>query len=135
MWYEATVRHLETTEDGKQRRVTSRWLVEAQSVVEAESRATDELGHLEEFEVAAVKETKIMTVYSDEECDKYYLARVATIDVDEKGREKRLVDAIVVSKGDFHSAYARVREAVSSSLADEIVSIGELNIKGVFCYG
>ena len=88
IWFETKVRYDKTMEDGRNKKVTEQYVVEALSFSEAERRITEEISHYVsgEFGVKAIKlatysETFFSDVYTD---DKWFKAKIAFITLDEK---------------------------------------------------
>ena len=98
-WFECKVKYEKTLENGAVKKVTEPFLVDAMSVTEAEARITEEQKPFisGEFEVSAVKRSRIAEIAFNDEGDQWYLAKVGFITVDEKsGVEKRSVSQILV---------------------------------------
>lgn len=128
----AKCRYEKTFEDGKHKIVTEQYLIDSLSVTECESRAVEELTPLyPDIEVKDVVSTKIAEVMGDKEADKFYLAKVAFITIDEKtAKEKRTVSQWLIGGTDFNDAYEMVlREIVQCTADAEIVSLAETPIK------
>ena len=87
-----------------------------------------------EFSVSAVKRTKIAEIFRDDTADKWYLAKVAFITIDEKTAvEKKSVSTMLVAGADFKGAYDNFLEGMKSTLADyEIQAISETMIMDVY---
>ncbi|MGN0209904.1 MAG: DUF4494 domain-containing protein, partial [Muribaculaceae bacterium] len=93
-WFECKVRYDKLQENGAAKKVTEPYMVDALSFTEAEARITEEQRPFisGEFDVAAVKRSRIAEIVFEEEGDRWYLAKVGFITVDEKsGAEKRSV--------------------------------------------
>lgn len=120
-------------ENGAVKKVTERFLVDALSCTEAESRTVEELipyvsGDLE---VTANKKVNIAEVMGDKECGRFWLCKVAFITIDEKtAKEKRTISQILVGAPDFTNAVENFNEGMKGTMADfEIVSLAETPIK------
>ena len=85
-WFECKVRYDKMVEQGIVKKVTESFLVDALSFTEAEARIIEEQTPFisGEFSVSAVKRTKISEIFRDDRADKWYLAKVAFITIDEK---------------------------------------------------
>ncbi len=135
-WFECKVRYDKLQENGAAKKVTEPYLVDALSFTEAEARITEEQRPFisGEFDVAAVKRSKIAEIVFNDEGDRWYLVKVGFITVDEKsGVEKRSVTQMLVQAGGFKSAYDNFTEYMKSSMADyDIVSISETPLIDVY---
>jgi hypothetical protein len=65
MYFQVNVELLDTNEKGKQQKIKEQYLVDAESVTEAEAKTTkmfEEEGNTMDFMVKSVRETKILQV-------------------------------------------------------------------------
>lgn len=135
-WFECKVRYDKMQENGAVKKVTEPYLVDALSFTEAESRITEEQRPFisGEFDVAAVKRSRISEIAFADDCDKWYLVKVAYISIDEKsGVEKRTIQQILVQATGFKSAYDNLLKFMEGTLADyDIVSIAETPLMDVY---
>lgn len=135
-WFECKVRYERMMDNGVMKKVNEPYLVDALSFTEAEARIIEELTPFitGEFSISAVKRTKITEIFPDDRADKWYLAKLAFITIDEKTAvEKKSISQILVAASDFKGAYDNLEEGMKSTLADyEIVSISETLIMDVF---
>lgn len=135
-WFECKIKFDKVQENGSVKKVTEAYLVDALSFTEAEARITEEMKPFisGEFSVSAVKRTKIAEIFRDDTADKWYLAKVAFITIDEKTAvEKKSVSTMLVAGADFKGAYDNFLEGMKSTLADyEIQTISETMIMDVY---
>lgn len=135
-WFECKVRYDKLQENGAAKKVTEPYLVDALTFTEAEARITEEQRPFisGEFDVAAVKRSRIAEIAFNDGGDRWYLAKVAFITVDEKsGVEKRSVTQMLVQASDFKGAFDGLLEYMKTSAADyEIVSIAETPLMDVY---
>lgn len=135
-WFECKVHYDKVQEDGSVKKVNEPYLVDAMSFTEAESRIIEEQTPFisGEFTVSAVKRTKISEIFYDQTGDRWYLAKVAFITIDEKtGVEKKSVSQILVQAGDFRAALDNLVDGMKGTMADyEIVSITETPLMDVY---
>ena len=135
-WFECKIKFDKVQENGAVKKVTEAYLVDALSFTEAEARITEEMKPFisGEFSVSAVKRTKIAEIFRDDTADKWYLAKVAFITIDEKTAvEKKSVSTMLVAGADFKGAYDNFLEGMKSTLADyEIQAISETMIMDVY---
>ena len=135
-WFECKARFDKMQENGSVKRVSEPYLVDALSVTEAEARVIEELTPFVsgELSVSSVKSTKITEIFWDDSADRWYLAKVAFITIDEKtAAEKKTVSQMLVAGSDFKSAYDNLVDGMKGTMADyEIVSIAESPLMDVY---
>ena len=135
-WFECKVRYDKAMEDGSIKKVNEPYLVDALSFTEAEARIIEEQTPYisGEFTVSAVKRTKISEIFYDETGDRWYLAKVAFITIDEKtATEKKSISQILVQAGDFKRALDNLVDGMKGTMADyEIASITETPLMDVY---
>lgn len=135
-WFECKVRYDKLMENGVPKKVNEPYLVDALSFTEAESRIIEEQTPYisGDFSVSAVKRTKISEIFRDDTADRWYLAKVAFITIDEKtAAEKRTVSQILVAGSDFDSAYKNFQDGMKGTLADfDLVSLTETPLMDVY---
>ena len=138
IWFETRIRYDKTMEDGRDKKVTEQYVVEALSFSEAEKRITEEMSHYVsgEFGVKAIKLAAYSeTFFSDIDTDdKWFKAKLAFITLDEKtGREKRSPVTYLVQAASLDKARAYVKEVMEKTLIDyDVISISETHFIDVF---
>ena len=136
LWIETKVRFDKTMENGKVKKVTEPYLVDALSFTEAEARIIEEVTPFisSDFKVSAVKKTNIAEIFRVDSGDKWYKVKVAFITIDEKSAaEKRKASYILVQASDFKSAYDNFMDGMKGTMADfEIVAITETALMDVY---
>ncbi|MBO4945878.1 MAG: DUF4494 domain-containing protein [Muribaculaceae bacterium] len=135
-WFECRVRYDKMHENGIVKKVTEAFLVDALSFTEAEARIIEEQTPFisGDFSVSAVKRTKISEIFWDDTADKWYLAKVAFITIDEKtAAEKKAVSQILVAGSDFGGAYDNFLDNMKQVLGDyELQSLTETPLMDVY---
>ena len=135
-WFECKVRYDKVQDNGSVKKVNEPYLVDALSFTEAEARIIEEQTPFisGDFTVSAVKRTKISEIFYDEGGDRWYLAKVAFITIDEKsGVEKKSNSFILVQATDFKNAVENFTKGMADTMADyEIVSIAETPLMDVY---
>lgn len=136
IWFETKVRYDKMQENGTVKKVNEPYLVDALSFTEAEALIIENITPYisGEFSISAVKKTKISEIFFDDRGDRYYMAKVNFITLDEKsGVEKKSASFILVQASDFPGAIERFNEGMKGSAADyEIASIAETPLMDVF---
>lgn len=135
-WFECKVRYDKIQENGGSKKVTEPYLVDAMSFTEAEARITEEQRPFisGEFSVSAVKRSRISEIVWKEGGDRWYLAKVGFIQIDEKTAvEKRSVTQILVQAVDFRSAFENLMESMKGYMGDfDVISITETMLMDVY---
>lgn len=136
LWFECKVRYDKMQENGAVKKVNEPYLVDALTFTEAESRIVEEMKPYisGEYSIASEKKTKISEIFRNEGGDRYYLAKVNFITLDENsGVEKKTQTQILVQASDFEDAVANFKKGMEGTMADyEIASISETMIMDVF---
>ena len=137
-YFEVTVKFEKTSEEGKIKKVTERYLVDALTFSEAEARIIKEMKPFisGEFEVANINPQKYSELFWNEKGDKWFKTKVNFIVLDEeKGVEKKVANYMLVQANDLKEARELLVEGMKGSLADwEIASISETKILDVYKY-
>ena len=136
LWFETKVSYDKMMDNGTIRKVKEPYLCDALSFSEAEARTTEKMAPCisGEFDVAAVKKTKIAEIFMQFNGDKWYLVTVAFVILDERtGAEKKANSQILVAADNFREALSNFAEGMKGTMADyDIVSIAETPIMDVF---
>ena len=132
-YFIATCKYEKMQENGAVKRVSEKYLCEALSIVEADAVVTESLKPYisGDFFTSKVENSPIAEVIGDKEADKFYLAKVAFVTIDERsGKEKKTVSQWLIGGTDFNDAYEMVLREINKCMADiEIVSLAETPIK------
>ena len=127
-------------ENGKEKRISEAYLVDAVSYTEAEGRITRELSGIAqgEFDITALKRSSITewVQSNDENDDRLFKSRVAIIDADQlTGKEKRTNLHFLVAGATLERALENLHESLSTYIIPwEIVSLSDTNFADVFPY-
>ena len=137
-WFECTAKYAKMGEDGREKKVSETYLLDAVSFTEAETRIYKELVSMVsgEFTVTRISKTKLAEIIPSEAGDRWYKAKVTFITFDEEsGKEKRVSQFVLVFSDNVRNAYDQVIEAMKGMMADfEIGGITESPIVDVFPY-
>ena len=126
-WFECKVKYERTLDDGKVKKVTEPYLVDALSFTEAEKRVIEERTPymMGEFQVSDIKRARLAELFESdlESADKFYKAKLTFITLDEKtGAEKKSSHMVLGQAGDFESAVKRLKEGMKDSMSDYVIS-------------
>ena len=139
-WFECKVKYERTLDDGKVKKVTEPYLVDALSFTEAEKRVIEERTPymMGEFQVSDIKRARLAELFESdlESADKFYKAKLTFITLDEKtGAEKKSSHMVLVQAGDFESAVKRLKEGMKDSMSDYVIyAMTETPILDIYHY-
>lgn len=139
-WFEVKVKYTKVCEDGREKKVSELYLLDAVSFTEAESRIIEELREMiqGDFCIEAIKKSNITELVdsNDANDDKWFKAKVAIIDCDSiSGKEKRSNQYFLVAGSDVDKSLENLQKALSTYVVPfEIVQVGDSNIMDVFPY-
>ncbi len=139
-WFEAKVKYIKTGDDGKEKKVSETYIVDAVSYTEAESRIYIELESFIQgiFSISALKKSNISEIVSsdNENDDRWYKGKVAVLDADElTGKEKRTNLYVLVAAKDINTALAYLDKSFSTYIVPyEISGISDTNVIDVYPY-
>ena len=139
-WFECSIRYEKTMENGMNKKVTERYLVDALSFTEAEARIIEEMAPYITggFTVVDIKRATYSELFpSDEEsADRWFKCKLFFITLDEKsGAEKKTSTQVLVQAADLRDAVKKLDEAMKGTMADyQIASVAETPIMDVYPY-
>lgn len=135
-YIETAVRYRKMMEDGQEKKVTERFVVDALTCTEAEERTIQELTPYvsDGLDVTSSKKVNIADIFNPDEADRFYLAKVSLISIDERsGKEKRTASQWLVGATDFSDAYETVLREINKCVADvEILALAETPVREYF---
>lgn len=135
-YIETTAAYEKMQENGAVKKVRERYLVDALSNSEAIATTIEQLTPYVsgDLDVSASKTTNIAEVMGDKEADKFYLAKVEFITIDERtAKEKKAVSQWLIGATDFNDAYEALLREINQCVTDvEIVSLAETPIVEYF---
>jgi hypothetical protein len=137
-WFECKVRYVKVDENGKEKKTTEPYLVDAVSFSDAESRMNylmEQYIH-GEFSIRDIKQTPFTDVVNSDDAQLWFKCKVTYSDVDEKTEKvKQVTNWVLIAANDVPDAHERVQEAFKDMLVQfEIPSIQESPIVDVFPY-
>lgn len=139
-FYEVKIQYHEMQEDGKEKKVTEQYVVEALSFTEAETRIIEEMTPYisGEFDVVSEKiapfnEIFLSDNYTD---DKWFVSKVSFITIDEKtAKEKKQTFRYLVQADSSERALGYTKKMVSSGMGDyNIDAVQDTPTLDVFLY-
>ena len=140
-YYEVRIQYQKMLEDGKEKKVTEQYVVEALSFTEAESRIIEEMTPFidGDFDVVSEKIAPYNEIflsdnyYSD---DKWFVSKVAFITIDEKtDKEKKQTFRYLVQAATSELALDYTKEMLSHGMSDyRIDAVKDTPTLDVFLY-
>ncbi len=132
------MKYVKVDPDGRERKVSESYLVDAVSFTDAETRIIQQMQQLirGEFQVDNIKKSNIIEIFPAEQGEFWYKARIAIVTIDEKaGKEKKVNNYFLVAADDFKEAFRRLEEGLSYILVPyQTTAMSLSNIADVFPY-
>ena len=122
-FYEVKIQYQKTLEDGKEKKVTEQYVVEALSFTEAEARITEEMNPYisGEFDVVSEKIAPYNEIFLSDKSDddKWFISKVAFITIDERtAKEKKQTFRYLVQAETSEKAMEYTKEMFSHGMSD-----------------
>ena len=140
-FYEVKVQYQKTLEDGKEKKVTEQYVVEALSFTEAEARITEEMTPYisGEFDVVSEKIAPFNEIFLSDKSDddKWFISKVAFITLDEKtAKEKKQTLRYLVQAATSELALDYTKTMLHQCMSDySIDSVQDTQTLDVFICG
>ena len=140
-FYEVKIQHQKMQEDGREKKVTEQYVVEALSFTEAEARITEEMNPYisGEFDVVSEKiapynEILISDSLND---DKWFICKVSLITIDEKtAKENKTSQRLLVQADTSQTALEYTKKLFDISMTDYTIdSVQDTPTIDVFLHG
>jgi hypothetical protein len=135
-YFEAKVKSVKVSEDGKEKKVTESYLVDAMSLTEMEARTIKELEKTisGDFKIVSGKESNISEVFPNPTGGTWFKAKVVYEDMVD-GKEKKITEYNLIESDTVENASSELEEKLSQSLVPfHFASVSESNIMDVFNY-
>ena len=137
-WFECKVKYTKIDDDGRERKVSEVYLVDAVTFTDAETRIIQNVQTMVrgEFIVDNIKKSNIVEIYPHENGEWWYKAKIGIVTIDEKaGKEKKINNYFLVAADDIKQALQRLEEGLSYILVPyQCTSLAICNIVDVFPY-
>ena len=137
-WFLCKVKYAKENEQGLLKNITEQYLVDAVSFTEAEAVLYDRLASQirGDFQVTGVSKSNIVDVFEYEDSDLWHKAKVTYLIVDgDSGKEKLVVQYMIVTAQDVKEAYDRILQSLSNMLVSfRVPKVEETPIIEVFPY-
>ena len=115
-WFEVKVKYVKIDQDGRERKVSEVYLIDAVSFTDAEARTIEQMQQIirGEFHIDNIKKSNIVEIFPHDSGEFWYKAKITLITIDEKaGKEKKVNNYFLVAADDFKEAYLRLEEGLS----------------------
>ena len=137
-WFTVKAKYTKQLEDGRLKRVTEPYLVDAMSFTDAEARIYHELGQMVqgEFLITGIAKTDYADIFHYEDADDWYKCKLTYVSVDaDSGKEKKVTNNFLVTANNIKEAYDRIHESLSEMMVTfEIPAINLTPIEEIFPY-
>ena len=137
-WFECKVKYVKIDDDGRERKVSESYLVDAVTFTDAETRIIQQLQTMVrgEFVVDNIKKSNIVEIFPHEDGEWWYKAKIAIVTIDENaGKEKKINNYFLVAADDIKQALQRLEDGLSYILVPyQTTSLAVCNIVDVFPY-
>ena len=134
-WFECSVSYEKVQEDGTERRITEKYVVEAFSFTEAEKQIIDELKNYVsgELTVKGIVPAQYKEIFFSVSDARWFKVNVKFISLDESHKEKCTNAIYLVQGSGISSAKAYIENILSGSMSDfDLCGINETKILDVF---
>ena len=139
-YYEVKIQYQKTLEDGREKKVTEQYVVEALSFTEAESRIIEEMTPFidGDFDVVSEKIAPFNEIFLSDNStdDKWFVSKVSFITIDEKtAKEKKQTFRYLVQAATSELALDYTKEMLSHGMSDyRIDAVQDTPTLDVFLY-
>ena len=140
-WFETKVRYDKTMDDGREKKVTEVFVVDALSFTEAETKITEELSAYtsgDTFIKAITRAPYSEVLFSDDsKDDKWYRVKLAFITLNERTEsEKKTITTYLFQAANIDKARSYIKEFMGNSMCDyDVASISETQVLDIFEQG
>jgi len=123
---------------GKEQKVTEKYLVDAVSFTEAETRMYKEMEMMVsgEFIIMAISKANYTEIFPNDEGDIWYKGKISFVSIDDKsGKEKKVTNNVLVLASDVPDADKKIKEGMGGLTVDfDINGITDSKIMDFFPY-
>lgn len=137
-WFTVKVKYTKQLEDGRLKRVTEPYLVDATTFTDAEARMYEEIGQsvTGEFIISGISRVDYADVFYYEDSEDWYKCKMSYVSVDaDEGKEKKITSNILVTASSVKEAFERVMESMSDMMVSfDIPAITLTNLVDVLPY-
>ena len=137
-WFEIKVKYEKVDQDGRERKVSESYLVDAVSFTDAEARITEQIQQMVrgEYNIDNIRKSNIIEIFPADSGEFWYKAKISLVTIDEKaGKEKKINNFFLIAADDLKEALSRLEECLSYMVVPYYVTgLNLSNIVDVFPY-
>jgi hypothetical protein len=137
-WFKCVVNYLKIDDDGRERKVSEAYLIDAVTYTDAEARIIAQLATMVrgEFVVKQITQTNIVEIFPHKVGEWWFIGKISIVTIDENaGKEKKTNNAFLIAADDIKQALKRLEEGLEYILVPyKITSLAISNIVDVFPY-
>lgn len=126
-WFTVKVKYIKQLDDGRLKKVTEPYLVDATNFTDAEARIYEEVGEYVrgEFVITGISKTEYADVFYYDDSDDWYKCKLTYILSDEEGgKDKKVTNNFLITASSVKEAYERIKESLQDMTVDfEVPSI------------
>ncbi|HEY4756076.1 MAG TPA: DUF4494 domain-containing protein [Ignavibacteriaceae bacterium] len=135
-WFLVKVKYAKENEDGLLKSISEEYLADAFSFTECEAIIYDRLGSQirGDFQITHIAKSNIVDVFFYEDSDIWFKCKISYLISDgDSGKEKKIIQYMIVTAKDVTEAHERIRESLSNMLVSfEVPSVVETKILEVY---
>jgi hypothetical protein len=135
-WFICKVKYQKQDEKGRAKNISEQYLVDALSFTEAEARIYEKLGSVisGEFFINNISKSNLTDVFYYEDADVWYKCKMTyALEVEGSGKEKKVVNYVLLTAANAKQAYERVYESLDNMLVEfQVPDVAESPIVEVF---
>lgn len=137
-WFKCVVNYLKIDDDGRERKVSEAYLIDAVTYTDAEARIISQVATMVrgEFVVKQITQTNIVEIFPNENGEWFFIGKISIVTIDEKaGKEKKINESFLIAADDLKGALKAFEDGLSYILVPyQITSLAVSNIVDVFPY-
>ncbi|WP_128544165.1 DUF4494 domain-containing protein [Larkinella soli] len=136
-WYQGKIRYQLQDPTGKLKTINETYLLDAVSYTDAEARLYKEVAaNTPDFTVTSITRMRLADLFHFEEGgETWFKCKVIYVTEDDKGREKKIVNQMLVNAENVRQAYDRIAESLKTMLIPfETTDINTTKILDIFPY-
>ncbi|MBR8712313.1 DUF4494 domain-containing protein [Porphyromonas levii] len=136
-WFDCKITYeKEINHTGKMRKVSENYLIDAETITDAEDRIVEEMNGRGSFVMDSVKKVRLYDLFIDDKSERYYKCKVGFITLDEKaGVEKKKYVQMLVQADSIDLALEILHKGMKGTLRDyEVAAIKESSFMDVLNY-
>lgn len=126
MIYEGQIQYITQDDNGNDKNVREKYIILDQNTfAEAEKVLDDEMGMCTDFDVFALKRSKLKEVMNTrkDSDDRIFIADIADTFTDDEGNETQMIYKVALFAKNIDSAYAAVKEYLKQGYDMELVAV------------